>query len=224
MKIRTLALLTVGLLATLAPSARAAFIVNGGFTDPVVTGTYETFAVGSMGITGWTVISGVNNAGQGSVDLLTAAFITPPVLGQQTVDLDGTGGNPAGGVAQLVSGLGANTAYTLTFSYSNNPNGASSSALVTVLDGIGGTSLGSTTVTHAGALPTLPQYQVGSVTFVTDSTGSAYISFASKDPASDYNGIILGNVALNAVPEPASCAMLGLGLLAVGAYARRRKV
>jgi hypothetical protein len=215
MKIRFLALLVCGLVTALASAVEANSITNGGFESPVVTGPFSTFTVGSTAITGWTVISGTMDSGLGSVDILST-FQTPH-SGSQSIDLDGSptsSAAAAGGVSQLLTGLTPSATYTLDFFYSNNPNGTSSSALVTV----GNLS---TTITHTGSLFGTPNYTEATFTF-TASASSQLLSFASTDSATDVNGIILDDVSVNAtVPEPASLGMLVLGLGAVGAIAVR---
>jgi hypothetical protein len=215
MRIRTLVLLCFGLLASPATGARANLVVNGGFEAPVIAPPFQTFAVGSTAITGWTVISGVNDPGSGSVDLLHNASI-PVYSGLQAVDLDGTGGVPAGGLSQNVSGLTVGSLYTLDFFYANNPFGTSSSALVTIGDL-------SATITHSGSTIATMNYSEATYTFTATNN---LLAFSALDPAADQNGIILDNVSIvaAAVPEPASCVTLSLGMLAVGGliWVRRR--
>jgi hypothetical protein len=204
----------LGLLASLAIDARADFVVNGGFEMPVIGQGFQTFPVGSTAITGWTVISGVNDPGSGSVDLLHNA-LQPAYAGLQAVDLDGTGFPGAGGLSQDVSGLTVGSLYTLDFFYANNPFGSSSSALVTIGDL-------SVTITHSGSTIAAMNYSEGTYTFTAD---NSLLSFSSLDPANDNNGIILDNVSIAgaAVPEPSSCVMLGLGLLSVVGFVLGRQ-
>jgi choice-of-anchor C domain-containing protein len=215
MKFRALGLLTFGLLATLAADAKANFVVNGGFESPAISGgaTFQTYAVGSTGITGWTVIPGTNSGASGSVDLIGSYF--PAHSGAQSVDLDGSSIPGPGGLSQTITGLVQGTSYVLDFFYGNNPNGTTASATVSI-----GTL--TTTITHSGSTFGVMNYTEGTYSFVATGT-TQILTFTSTDPSNDVNGIALDDVSIS-VPEPASCAMLGLGMLAVGAYARRRKV
>jgi hypothetical protein len=162
-KSRFLALLSFSLIAALASDVEANFVTNGGFETPVVGGSFTTFNVGSTAITGWTVVSGTTDSGSGSVDLLSG-FQTPH-SGAQSVDLDGssaTGAPTAGGLSQTLTGLTPNAMYTLDFFYSNNPNGSSSSAMVTV----GNLS---TIITHTGSGFRTPNYTEATFTFTASS-------------------------------------------------------
>ncbi len=171
--------------------------------------------LGSTAISGWTVISGVNNPGAGSVDLISEGNYAPnPTAppGSQIVDLDGSYGytaNPAGGIQQVIMGLTSGNKYTLSFFYTNNwqAPGSSSSGRVTIDDL-------SVTFTHTGATATTPNYTQATYTFTA--TANNVLSFASADPAGDYFGIWLSNVSIPnqaVVPEPASFIILGVGIL-----------
>jgi choice-of-anchor C domain-containing protein len=216
MRIPTLGLLCIGILGSLATDARANLVINGGFESPVIgAAAFTTFNVGSTAITGWTVISGTTDPGAGSVDLLST-FQTPH-SGSQSIDLDGSPPGPTpGGISQLLTGLIPNTTYTLDFFYSNNPNGTSSSALVTV------GSL-STTITHSGAGFGTPNYTEATFTFTASAT-TQLLSFVSTDSATDVNGIILDDVSVNVatVSEPATLGSAVVGVLMMLGFARRR--
>ena len=124
MRIRALVLLCFCLTTTLATVVRADpnFVINGNFSSPALTGNgYNTYALGATGITGWNVISGVNDPGAGSVDLISEGNYPPDPTappGSQIVDLDGSYGytaHPAGGIQQVIMGLTPGNEYTLSF-------------------------------------------------------------------------------------------------------------
>ncbi len=219
MKFRVLGLASAVCLAILATDAKAQnLVVNGGFEQPVVSPSqFATFGFGSTAITGWTVISGTQDPGAGSVDVLGTYQMAHS--GTQSVDLDGTSApTSAGGLRQTINGLVVGQNYVLDFFYSNNPFGTTSSALVTI-DGL------SASITHSGAAFGTPNYTEFTRSFTASATSLA-LSFASTDPAVSQTGILLDDVsvtAATATPEPASLAMLGLGLAATGAVTRFRR-
>lgn len=225
MKIRMLGLIAFGALVTLTSNVQASYVTNGNFTteNPPITGSYMTYSVGSTNITGWTVISGTQDSGSGSVDVVNTTFFnsfgTQPVPGGgYAVDLDGTGSVAAGGITQSGINLTLGDQYSLTFYYTINP-GASTAASAKF-------SLGSETGTVNVAVGTT-SYTEATLTFTANSVdvASGVLTFQSTDAASDQFGVVIANVSIAdmSVPEPASCAMLGMGLLAVGAYARTRR-
>jgi hypothetical protein len=201
-------MLALAVLASTATVAQANFVVDGNFSAPPITGTIP-YTSGTTFGGAWTVTPG------GSVDLLSSSFIVAPGgPGSQSVDLDGTnpGGATAAGISQTVS-LTSGSQYLLTFSYTDNYQ-ALTSPSATV-------SVGSLSTTISSPTGNNPFTTVSYV--FTATSASQVLSFLSKDASTDQSGIIIANVSINTVPEPASCAMLGLGIAAVGAFARARR-
>jgi hypothetical protein len=150
--------------------------------------------------------------GQSSTDLIGTGFFDFYPGNGNYVDLDGTtgsGNNPAG-ILQSNASFGAGS-YTLTFDLGGNARGAPSQTTVV--------TLGSTTVASL-TLPSSSPYQLYSFTFTT--TGGNLV-FTEQGP-SNQQGNILDNVTLSSVPEPASWALMMIGIGAVGSSLRRRAV
>ena len=160
------------------------------------------------------MISGTADPGAGSVDLLHGYQMVHS--GSQAVDLDGTVAPAPGGLTQTLTGLTVGTQYILDFFYANNYGGTTASAIVSV------GSL-STTITHSGSTMANSNFTEGTYLF-TATSANQILTFQSTDAASSVTGIVLDDVSVNAVvPEPASVAMLGLGLVAAGAVSRLRR-
>jgi hypothetical protein len=227
-----LAILAIGFLPA-AGAAGAELITNGGFEMPVVitpNGIMTLTAPDGASIPGWTIEINSLTGSPSSVDLTIGnAMFNTAYQDHQMLDLDGD--NP-GQISQTVM-LTVGTHYLLMFAYTNNPDNplgpAGSSSANVLLTGPGGDPI-KVDITHTGARQGLGlagmDWAIFSQAFVANST-SGTLRFTSLDPSTDPFGIYLDAVsivALSAVPEPSTFAMLGLGFLAgAGVWARRRR-
>ncbi|WP_334189119.1 DUF642 domain-containing protein [Noviherbaspirillum sp.] len=112
----------------------------------------------------------------------------------------------------------AGARYEVSFNYGVTANGTQS-LLADVLGANGVTSLGSLGVTDSNPSKALGLFRYAF--FADGAQATLRFSDVSTNRTASLDGI-LDNVTVNAVPEPGTVAMLGLGLVAVFA-ARRRK-
>ncbi|MEP7366258.1 MAG: DUF642 domain-containing protein [Acidobacteriota bacterium] len=211
--IKNVSLALVAVLAlTQSPLLAANLLVNGGFETPVIAGGpgYLQIDFGSEpGGFGWTVTTN-------SVDIVENGPYGTFIEGVQGLDLIGLGST--GGITQTFATTSGLT-YLLLFYYSDNPgNGDPSAATVTIIDG--SNTLLSDSVAHSLATLGTPDWQVYSATFVATGT-SATITFDSI-PGGGSGGIFLDGVSVEQVPEPATIALMGVGLLGLGVLRRRK--
>jgi choice-of-anchor C domain-containing protein len=209
MEMKTLltgALLAAGL--ALSSAAHASIVLDGDFTSPSGGGSYETYgaAYTNGAIMGpWTVTGD-------SVDLIGGYWQAPNNVGG-SVDLDGL--DPGGITQNLTLSAGS---YVLSFYLSGNPDGGLAAKSVDV--SVGGVNQTFTYTTGANSHGNM-MYALETLPF-TVSGSSTLLSFTSLDINSPY-GPVIGDVSVNAVPEPATWAMMLIGFGAIGYGVRLRK-
>jgi choice-of-anchor C domain-containing protein len=199
--------------------ATAGSIVNGGFELPRVTNNnqFTTITPGSGPVGfGWTVISG-------SVDVtLGGGIYISAFAGSQFLDLDGS--NTGAILQSFVTTPGAS--YELSFAYANNPvrGTVPASATVSVFNSNNSENLITPfTITHSTSSNGDPDWIVSLVQFVAQGDQTT-LSFTSNDPFGSVGGIALDavTVTVNAVPEPSSWVLAGVGFLIIGKICRRK--
>lgn len=154
--------------------------------------------------TNWTV-------SDGTVDVVSNGGWGINCVGNtgKCVDLDGSSGN-AGIFTSTALTLTAGE-YLLSFDISGNQRGGAADNLLVTLGGFFNDSF---------SLSPLDPWVTVTHSFTVSSTSSN--SFIFNHAGGDNVGIMLDNVSLvRAVPEPATIAMFGLGLLGVG-FARKK--
>jgi choice-of-anchor C domain-containing protein len=200
------AALAIALLAPLAAHASPNLIADGDFSSPNGGGGFVTYSGGSsMGP--WTVTGR-------SVDLI-GGYWQAPTIGGGSVDLDG---NAPGGVSQSISTI-AGHKYEVSFMLSGNPDGGPATKTLDV-----SASSASPVFTYTNGANSHGNMAYAAESFTFTATGSSTtIGFASGDVATPY-GPVIGEVSVTAAnaPEPATFAILGVGLVGVGLSRRRR--
>lgn len=183
-------------------AAHAANLVSDGdFTTPSGGATFTTYSAGSS-FGPWTVTSG-------SIDLIGGYWQNPTTPGG-SVDVDGV--QPGAFDQSIATGTGE---YKLTFDLSGNPDGPPPTKTLQV-------TVGSATQTYTYTIGTNTHanmmYDPESLVF--HATGPTTLTFTSLDGAGSPFGPVVGNVSITAVPEPASWALMLVGLGAMGAALR----
>jgi len=175
--------------------ASAAGFQNGSFETGTAPGAFTELAAGNGSITGWTI-------GGHSVDYIGSYWQASN--GERSIDLSG---GAAGSLAQSFDTLIGQT-YTVTFDMAGNPdNGSLKSMTVSAAADSANYSFDSTVTSKPNMGWSTKSFQ-----FTANSTTST-LMFASNENSA--YGTALDNVSVQAVPEPATMAALGLGALGV---------
>jgi Protein of unknown function (DUF642)/PEP-CTERM motif len=203
-------------------------LVNGSFEVPVnppAPGTFITLSVSTeaaFGFTGWRVSTGDVDVVDLSAPVLGINWTASLIDGPQVLDLNGIAG--IGGIFQDLATT-PGTAYTLSFSYSDNPLGtaAPAGATVSVLNQSTLATVASTVITHTTATLTSPDWSSLSLPFIAGDTTTRVV-FQSTTSGAD--SIILDAVSVPtpaAVPEPSALCLTVLCLGAAGVVSSRRR-
>ena len=216
----------VSVLMGTAAHAGVSVITDGTFTEGSSAGSYTNYASGTS-FGPWTSEENSANPGTAtSVDLIGSAWATPYGVG--SVDLNGTntfyGGANAQAEGALAQTFNASVAgsYVLTFYLSGNDAVDQNAKSLNVELGGQTVPFTSTNSVQAGT------WTLETATFVL-AQGSNTLEFESTYPGgaagSQANnfGAVIADVSLTRVPEPATWAMLILGMGGLGAALRRRR-
>lgn len=217
-------LIVVCTFSMVAGVARGNLIGNGSFeteTPAVSAGSFQNFATGSTGISGWTVTGPTGTA----VSPVSTTFVQNGVTfeaqsGIIWLDLTGDGSNSSEGITQSVTTV-AGTSYALTFFIGNTTGGSIFGSTSTAGLKINGTQVGSFENSNTDA--TGLNWQQFTYNFMATGTSTS-IEFDNLDPSGD-NSNGLDNVdlelATSSVPEPATFGLVGLAIAAI-AFRKRQ--
>lgn len=189
-----------------ASAGPANLINNGSFDSPNVGTNWAIFANG--GVPGWT-----SNNNEIEIDY-TPVLGLPCYSGSggcQSMELDGTTFDT---ISQTVTGLTPGENYVLSWGYGDRSGSGPQQ-----LDVLFGGSLVTSDIGSGAGTWTANSF------IVTADASSEVLSFSAVDTSANGGepavGNEVGDVALVAAPEPASLALLSVGMLAVGLIRRR---
>ena len=194
------------LLACLAPFAGLA---SNAHAIAVVDGSFESPAYAAGGFSyhpsppGWTFSAGAGIAHTGS-----PWFAGTPPDGTQAAYLQGYTAW-SGTISQTLSGFSIGQSYTVQFYMAQRPGYQADPFNVL----LGGTVLGAYAPTTTGFMQQITAAWVATATSATLTFTDPGLYGGDRDTAID-------NVTVQSVPEPASAALLSLGLLALGRIRR----
>jgi len=202
-----------------APAISAELVTNGSFETGNLSGwTYANVGGGTA-----PVVIAYNQAGNYPVGAFGEAIPTDVGGGNYAVYFSSDTANPDS-LSQMVNVVAGQT-YDLSFDYYvpqngyNNPYDASLSFLI---DGV---QAGSTLTTGSPGGNTPPKtWEHFATTYTAATTGAVDLSLQFHGLGSTAADFAVDKVSMTAVPEPATWAMMILGLGVIGVSARRRRV
>jgi hypothetical protein len=202
-----------------AAQVTATTLVNGGFEE--FTGTFASNGTAGV-VAGQTTLTGWSPINQTAILRDPNVFNLTPASGTRFLDLTSgsvAGGGAGYGVSQMLSDLTVGASYTVSFALG-------ASGLPCVSGGINcrgpftvNVDVGSVTkdFSHSTSLPE-NEWERFSLDFVANGT-EATLQFTLVSVVGFYAG--LDDVRVAVVPEASTYAMMGLGLLVLGAWRRR---
>jgi hypothetical protein len=204
------ALAAVALLASAGTAQAANILTNGSFETPGISVSCCNTVVTPNSFLGWNVTAGDINVVNGTF----GAASNLAYAGRQYLDLIGESGS--GAIEQKFATV-LGQVYRLRFAYSHNifsAPGAAATFNVGTLNG---------TVSHSTGTNTGLDWRTDGGTFA--GTGSMMTLNFTNTVGQNNGGIFLDGVALAAVPEPGTWAMMigGFGLAGVALRRRRRR-
>jgi hypothetical protein len=209
MAMRNLLLAAGAVLLTPVSASAAEAIINGGFEDPAISSPCCN-TVPPDSLPGWTVNSGNVNVVNGT---FSSSAGNLAFEGSQYLDLVGQGG--VGSISQIFNTVSGQL-YNLSLVYSHNLfSGTPSASASFSVDGLAGV------VTHSTGSTSNLDWRPYSGSFVAAGS-STTLNFTNLTGGAN-EGIFLDAVSVNAVPEPATWAMMLVGFGLVGGAMRSAK-
>jgi len=207
-------ILGIGMLLVLgfSISASALPIVNGSFEEPIVTAHSGDWEVFTSPINGW--------AQDGGIEIQSSSLFGPAADGNQYAELDVYSGGTNPWLVQTFDTIPGQL-YTLSFAFSPRQGVADNILNAGVVSYEGGAHwLAFNSYSASGSGLTGTDWTYYSIGFVADFTSS---TLAFQDAGSDDGvGTFIDDVSVAAVPEPATIMLLGLGLIGLTGFGRKK--